>query len=133
MLVTGAGLLIRKPWGWRLATGAQFLAGITQVALASMGLVMIHRASGDYAGFGVMAGQALFAVAAFLAAISFIGCWYVTRPHVKAVFGFDTLAFSTSTLMVSRGSRSSMPRASSATRRCEARRWTKPSIPPEGT
>ena len=88
MLLAGAGLLIRKPWGWRLAACTQLLAGLSQAALAIMGPVMIRTASGDYAGFGVLAGQALFAVAGLLAAISLIGCWYVTRPHVKAAFRF---------------------------------------------
>jgi hypothetical protein len=65
MLLAGAGLLIRKPWGWRLAACTQLLAGLSQAALAIMGLVMIRTASGDYTGFGVLAGQALFGSPAF--------------------------------------------------------------------
>jgi hypothetical protein len=73
MLVSGAGLLLRTPWGWRLAAGAQLLAGISQVILAVV---------------GVIAGLALFAVAALLAAISSVGFWYVTRPPRQSGFRF---------------------------------------------
>ena len=89
MLSAGICLLVRRPWGWRIAAGAQLVAGGTQLVLASIGLSLANMArarGGDWVGFGVLAGQIVFFAALLPAILSVAGFFYLRRPRVKAAF-----------------------------------------------
>lgn len=89
MLSAGIGLLVRRPWGWRIAAGAQLLAGGTQLVLAGIGLSLANTArakGGDWVGFAVLTGQIVFIAALLLAVVSVAGFLYLWRPRVRAAF-----------------------------------------------
>jgi|GEM_PF-6066910 len=89
MLSAGICLLLRRPWSWRIAAGAQLLAGGTQLILAGIGLSLTDRArvqGGDWAGFAVLAGQIVFSAALFPALVSLAGFLYLRHPRVRATF-----------------------------------------------
>ena len=92
MLLAGISLLVRRPWGWHLATGAQLFAGGTQLVLAGIGLSMTNTArqkGGEWVGFAVLGGQILFITALVPAAVSLTGFFYLRRPRVKVAFCVD--------------------------------------------
>ena len=89
MLSAGLGLLVRRPWGWRIAVGAQLFAAGTQLFLASIGWSLAntaHAKGGDWVGFGVLAGQIIFIAGLLPAIVSVAGFFYLRRPLVRAAF-----------------------------------------------
>ena len=89
MLSAGICLLVRRPWCWRVAAGAQLFSSGTQLVLACIGLSMTNTArqkGGDWAGFAVLTGQAISIAPLVPAIVSVAGFFYLRRPRVKAAF-----------------------------------------------
>jgi hypothetical protein len=89
MLSAGISLLVRRPWGWRIAAGAQLFAAGTQLFLASIGWSLANTAQakgGDWVAFGVLAGRIIFIAGLLPAVASVAGFFYLRRRRVRAAF-----------------------------------------------
>ncbi len=80
------GLMVRRPWNWRVAVGAQAVAVACQLFPAMLGLYLAGTVSGDWKWLGVIGGLLVFAVAMIPVLVSCVGLFYLMRPRVRARF-----------------------------------------------